>query len=172
MTKKIYKNAKKWDEFYNNILLNSFKNLNIDSFIRNTDNDTLLMLAVCLNNLNLTIVLLQQNFNINHINNDGENVLISYVRCKLDNMGNNKYFTINQLAIVEYLLISGINVNQQDTVGKTALMYASEAGDIGIIKILLLHSANKSLKDNLSKLAIEYNDLSYDYYNEINGLLG
>jgi len=53
------------------------------------------------------------------------------------------------IAKVVELLSSGVEVNDQDGNGSTALIYASSIGSIEIVSELLKHSANKTIKDNL-----------------------
>jgi len=157
-----------WEEYYNNI--NNNNSIIINKDIKNEDDDTLLTLSVCLNNFNLTKLLIESGFDINHINLKGESILINFIRCKFDNMGNETYFNENQNHILEYLLQNNININYQDLYGKTGLMYAVQAGDLNAIKLLLKYEANKNIVDKNNKKAIDYNCKDYEFYNEINYL--
>ena len=44
--------------------------------------------------------------------------------------------------VVEYLLVSGVDVNSQRTDGKTALHGCAEAGHLEVVKLLLEHKAS------------------------------
>lgn len=63
----------------------------------------------------------------------------------------------NALVIAEYLLESGkVTVNQQDKLGRTALMYAAIAGNKDMISLLLKFGADIALVDRYRKTAGQY----------------
>ena len=60
--------------------------------------------------------------------------------------------------MAKMLIGGGINVNQQDHRGVTALMYAAFSGDAEMIRLLLKHGAKKELKDHRGRTAADYAD--------------
>ena len=59
------------------------------------------------------------------------------------------------IAFVNLLVQNGIDVNQQDKSGATALMSATNACSPGAVKLLISSGANSALKDKLGKSALD-----------------
>ena len=56
-------------------------------------------------------------------------------------------------------LLNANNLNSQDLLGKTLLMYAAEFEHENIVKYLLEQNAKKDLKDKEGKTALDYADI-------------
>lgn len=63
------------------------------------------------------------------------------------------------IAIVDYLIKVGVNVNEQNLIdGMTPLMYSVNNGDIEKVRKLLSNGADKTIKDKNGKKAVDYLD--------------
>jgi len=56
----------------------------------------------------------------------------------------------------QYLLISGSEINVQDWTGKTALSWAAQGTDAGVVRTLLRHNASVSTRDKRNKTPLHY----------------
>ena len=79
--------------------------------------------------------------------------------CTLDNKGSNAFMGVafkGHQHVAKWLLKNtSCNVNHQNYAGQTALMMASLFGREDIIKLLLEHGANRSLKDNQGNTSVK-----------------
>ncbi|XP_055909486.1 acyl-CoA-binding domain-containing protein 6 [Eupeodes corollae] len=60
--------------------------------------------------------------------------------------------------LLEYLLLSGANVNLQDSDGQSCLHYAASCGHFDCLRILIKFGADKDLRDNEGSIALEVAD--------------
>jgi ankyrin repeat protein len=87
---------------------------------------------------------------------------------------------------VQRLLSNGIDINIVNVAGETPLIIASQHGSIEMVTLLLQYGANKNLRDNQGRTALDWADLSradnqilhqnganyrYEEYSEIINLL-
>jgi len=115
-------------------------------------NNSMLMLCTLSQATFIKDILTKKNINsISSINNKKENALILATKVN------------NELAVKE-LLEHGININQQDDLGNTALHYAIETKNLNLTHALLSDCADVNIKNNEGKssldLANEINDES------------
>lgn len=64
-------------------------------------------------------------------------------------------------AICDYLIEKGCNVNQQNKEMKTALHYATQAGNWNITRVLVNAGASTDVKDNIGRFAGDYIESDY-----------
>ncbi|CAG9996467.1 unnamed protein product [Clonostachys byssicola] len=62
----------------------------------------------------------------------------------------------SDVGIATLLLESGANVNCQDHQGRTALSWAAERGLFSLIRVLLVHGADKTVKDKFGREPLSY----------------
>lgn len=148
-----------------------------DVNIAENNDNTALIFASSLGHFEIVKFLVENGADINAENKDGktaldkaeeENVeikefLISagakYARPLI------KFVQIGDLDKIKECLANGIDVNEKDNDGWTALMFASSNGDLEIVKLLLTKGANVNIKDNDGRTALMY--ASYNGYFEI-----
>ncbi|MDR3046972.1 MAG: ankyrin repeat domain-containing protein, partial [Bacteroidales bacterium] len=70
------------------------------------------------------------------------------------------------LAVIDYFLQKGIDVNARDEWGETALMAAANYGNADILSLLLQNGANVNDKDNYGNTALLYITGYEDDYND------
>lgn len=57
--------------------------------------------------------------------------------------------------ILQFLLMSGVDINLIDADGQTALHYASSCGHLECVKLLLKFGADRTIKDNQSQCCVD-----------------
>ena len=65
-----------------------------------------------------------------------------------DNTGNTALSHTRDVETARLLIAARASVNSKDTFGKTALMHASEAGHVGLVRLLMQAGANTLVKDS------------------------
>jgi uncharacterized protein len=60
------------------------------------------------------------------------------------------------IAAMRTLVNDGVNLDETDKEGKTALMYAAEGGHVDVVKFLIENRANPNLKAKNGKTAMMY----------------
>ena len=58
--------------------------------------------------------------------------------------------------VLQAMLDKGVDINAQNDVGMTALMYATLDRDVATVQLLLAHHANVTLKDDLGNTALTF----------------
>lgn len=98
--------------------------------------------------INIVSYLIKHGANVNNMNNDHVTPLMHHIEhlSDLNNYEDN----------IKAMLKAGADVNAKDKNGKTALMYAADAGNDETIKELLKAGANIQAKDNNGKTALMY----------------
>lgn len=108
----------------------------------NKEGFSALMLATYKKNNEVARFLIENGANINENSKMGSPLMAAVVK------GN------NEIALL--LLQKKANVNDVDANGTTALIYATQFGNIDILKELLLNNVDKKHKDKQGKTAFEY----------------
>ena len=112
----------------------------------------LILLAVVQNDPVVLRLLIRHGASLNTLNTSLENALLRVLDIGL----HDRHPAKREMA--KMLIGGGINVNQQDHRGVTALMYAAFSGDAEMIRLLLKHGAKKELKDHRGRTAADYAD--------------
>jgi len=110
----------------------------------------LIVLAVVQDDPAVLNLLIRHKIDINTLNDCQENALLRVLDISLHNKRPEKR------EMAKILIEAGINVNQQNEQGHTALMYAAHLGDAELVSLLLKHGAKKELKDRKGRTAADY----------------
>lgn len=114
--------------------------------------------------IELSQLLFNKNINVDArnacsgINDSGTAALSCVAKFKdPDNCQNfSKFFLEKQIALLEFLLDNGADINAVNNKGKTALMYAVKSENKHIAEYLLEHGADANIKDNAGNTALTY----------------
>jgi len=60
------------------------------------------------------------------------------------------------IELVNLLISSGASINDIDSVGMTALLYAAREGHIEVVKTLINHRADKTVRNKKKLRALDY----------------
>jgi ankyrin repeat protein len=93
----------------------------------------------------LIIKLAQDGLDVNQVNLEGQTPLM--LAAQADQ---------NALAVTELLITQGAKVNEIDQYGNTALIYAAQTGDLPVVKALVEHGADASIKNKSGAKAIDF----------------
>jgi ankyrin repeat protein len=74
-----------------------------------------------------------------------------------------------EIAVIHYLTEQGVEINEPDVVGRTALHYAVAMNHLSMVSFLLRKGADPHIRDLLGKTALDYADEKG--YDEIANLL-
>jgi len=122
-------------------------NVTFDYHYRDSVNQNTLLMLSAINNPSIMKELLENDPSIiNEVNCKNENALIISTK-------------INHIEVVKILLERGINVNQQDCIGNTALHYAVIIQKPYLIQLLVAKKVNIHLKNQEGKSAL---DIAYE----------
>jgi len=111
-------------------------NPTFDYYYRDSINQNTLLILSAINNFTLTKELVENDPSIiNEVNSKNENALIVATK-------------VNNIEQIKLLLQYGINVNQQDELGNTALYYAVEMEEAYLVHLLVNKHADIHIKNN------------------------
>ncbi len=155
---------------------------NVDTNTRSLDNETPLSAASFNGNLNFVKLLLKKNANPNTVDETGKSAIIyasakgfyDIVEILIQNGvdANKKHGNdltpliwaagstddtpqIDAVKTLQVLIDNNAQIDHQDNLGMSALMYAAKQNSLEITKFLVESGANKNLKNNENKKAIE-----------------
>lgn len=135
-------------------------NINIPAKLNLVDGITSVMLASSVSNVpNLQALdnLVKRGANIKAIDATGRTAL-HWIRewSWIDNKDVGNKTSTEFIASVNLLVNNGIDINQQDNSGTSALMNATNYCSPGAVKLLIYHGANVALKDKQGKSALDF----------------